>query len=87
MIRLDYISCALTIASTLLVGRKIWYGWLVAAANSVIVCLIGLRTAEFGLVPANVVCILLYANNLASWRVKVPGEEPPEARAITARWF
>ncbi|HTZ74892.1 MAG TPA: hypothetical protein VMB47_13295 [Candidatus Aquilonibacter sp.] len=87
MIRLDYISCLLTIASTLLVGRKIWYGWLVAAANSVVVCMIGFRTAEFGLVPANVVCILLYANNLASWRLKGPGEEPPETRAVTARPF
>jgi hypothetical protein len=70
MFRLDYLSCLLTIASTVLVGRKMWHGWLVAAANSVILCFIGIRTAQFGLVPANLFCIGLYANYLSNWRPK-----------------
>jgi hypothetical protein len=40
----------------------------VAAANSVIICAIGMRTAQFGFVPANLFCMGLYANNLWSWR-------------------
>ena len=51
--RLDYISCILTVVSTILLGRKFWQGWLVATANSVVVCVIALRTAQFGFVPAN----------------------------------
>jgi hypothetical protein len=70
MPRLDYISCALTILSTVLVGRRIWYGWLIAAVNSVVICAIGVRTAQFGFVPANLVCIGLYANNVWNWRLK-----------------
>jgi hypothetical protein len=70
MLRLDYISCVLTIISTVLVGKKFWQGWVLAAANSVIICVIGLRTAQFGFVPANLVCMGLYANNLWSWRKK-----------------
>ena len=69
-IRLDYVSCVLTVLGTVLLGRKLWQGWVVAAVNSAVVCVIGLRTAQFGFVPANLFCIGLYANNLWSWRPK-----------------
>ncbi len=68
MIRLDYLSCLLTICSTILVGRRCWEGWVLAAINSVIICLIGLRTSQLGFIPANVFCIALYALNLRTWR-------------------
>ena len=70
MLRLDYVSCFLTILSTVLVGRKLWQGWVVAGANSIIICIIGMRTAEFGFLPGNLFCIGLYANNLWNWRLK-----------------
>lgn len=73
MLRLDYLSCLLSIVSTVLVGRKRWQGWLIAGANSVIMCVIGMRTAQFGFVPANLFCIGLYANNLWNWRLKPRG--------------
>jgi hypothetical protein len=68
LLRLDSLSCLLTVISTLLVGRKLWQGWVVAALNSVIISIIGMRTAQFGFIPANLVCIVLYAHNLWSWR-------------------
>jgi hypothetical protein len=70
MLRLDYLSCVLTILSTVLVGKKLWQGWVVAGANSVIICVIGMRTAEFGFLPGNLFCMGLYANNLWTWRMK-----------------
>lgn len=70
MLRLDYLSCVLTVLSTVLVGKKLWQGWVIAGANSVVICIIGMRTAQFGFVPANLFCIGLYANNLWSWRSK-----------------
>ena len=70
MLRLDYLSCLLTILSTVLVGKKHWQGWVVAGANSILLCVIGMRTAQFGFVPANLFCIGLYANNLWNWRPK-----------------
>jgi hypothetical protein len=70
MLRLDYLSCFLTILSTVLVGKKLWQGWVIAGANSIIICVIGMRTAEFGFVPGNLFCIGLYANNLWHWRLK-----------------
>ena len=71
-IRLDYVSCILTILATILIGRKLWQGWVVAAVNSAVVCVIGVRTAQFGFVPANLLCIALYAGNLFHWRFKSP---------------
>jgi nicotinamide riboside transporter PnuC len=68
LFRLDYLSCVLTIVSTVLVGRRCWEGWILAAANSVVVCLIGFRTAQFGFIPANLFCIALYVVNVRSWR-------------------
>ena len=68
MFRLDYISCVLSVVSTVLVGKRLWQGWALAAANSVILCVIGMRTAQFGFVPANLFCIALYAHNLRAWR-------------------
>ena len=70
LIRLDYVSCVLTILGTILLGKKLWQGWVVAAVNSAVVCVIGLRTAQFGFVPANLVCIALYTSNLFHWRFR-----------------
>lgn len=72
LLRLDYVSCVLTILATILLGRKLWLGWVVAAVNSAVVCVIGVRTAQFGFVPANLLCIALYTSNLVSWRLRSP---------------
>lgn len=68
MLRLDYLSCVLTVISTILVGRRLWEGWVLAAINSVIICVIAVRTAQTGFIPANLFCIVLYGINLRSWR-------------------
>lgn len=68
MLRLDYLSCVFTIASTILVGRRCWEGWALAAVNSVIVCVIGLRTGQLGFIPANVFCMVMSTVNLRAWR-------------------
>jgi hypothetical protein len=68
LLRLDCLSCVLTVFSTILVGRRCWEGWVLAAANSVIICVIGLRTSQLGFIPANLFCIVLYAVNLRTWR-------------------
>jgi hypothetical protein len=68
VLRLDYLSCVLTVLSTILVGKRCWEGWVLAGVNSVIICLIGVRTSQWGFVPANIFCIFLYAINLRSWR-------------------
>lgn len=67
MFRLDYLSCLLTVVATVLVGRKKWSGLVVSAINSLIVCVIGVHTAQYGFIPANVFCIFINVLNLKSW--------------------
>lgn len=69
--RLDYFSCILTILSTFLVGRRMWQGWIVASANSAVICVIAFRTAQIGFVPANLFCLAIYGYNIAKWRTPV----------------
>jgi hypothetical protein len=68
MYHLDYISCFLTILSTILIGKRLWFGWIIAALNSLVVCVIGVQTAQYGFLPGNLLCIVLYAHNLTNWR-------------------
>lgn len=68
MLRLDYLSCVLTVVSTILVGRRCWEGWVLAAVNSVIICSIAMKTAQLGFIPANLFCIVLYGYNVRNWR-------------------
>jgi hypothetical protein len=68
LFRLDYLSCVLTIVSTILIGKRYWGGWVLATVNSLVVCVIGLRTEQLGFIPANVFCIGLYAVNVRNWR-------------------
>jgi hypothetical protein len=77
MFRLDYLSCFLTVVATILLGRKMWTGLVVSGLNSLIVCVIGLHTSQYGFVPANVFCICINAFNLRTW-LKVQ-KDPPES--------
>ena len=80
LIRLDYLSCVWTVLATVLIGKKLWQGWVVAGINSAVVCVIGIRTAQFGFVPANLLCIALYTSNLFNWRVRtLPSRQPKSA--------
>jgi hypothetical protein len=67
MIHLDYLSCFLTVIATILLARKSWIGLVVAIANSLIVCVIGLRTSQLGFIPANLFCISVYAFSMRPW--------------------
>jgi hypothetical protein len=67
MFQLDYLSCFLTVVATILVGRKMWTGLVVSGVNSLIVCVIGLHTSQYGFIPANLFCICINAFNLRAW--------------------
>ena len=79
--RLDYLSCFLTVVATILVGRKMWTGLIVSGVNSLIVCVIGLHTSQYGFIPANVFCIFINAFNLRTW-LKVPKDPSESTTAI-----
>ncbi len=65
--QLDYLSCLLTVVATILIGRKKWAGLVVSIVNSLIVCVIGLHTSQYGFIPANMFCICINAFNIRVW--------------------
>ncbi len=77
--RLDYISCALTVVSTVMLGRRAWQGWIVAGANSAIICVIAVRTSQTGFIPANLFCLAMYGYNVVKWRANQPADEDSQA--------
>ena len=85
MFRLDYLSCFLTVVATILIGRKMWTGLVISGVNSLIVCVIGLHTSQYGFIPANVFCICINAFNLRAW-LKVqryPSESATDTRELS----
>jgi hypothetical protein len=81
----NYVSCLLTIISTLLVGKRLWHGWMLAGLNSVIICFIGFQTRQWGFIPANLFCLAIYAHNIRKWRVPETVEMESTAVAAVAR--
>lgn len=80
MFRLDYLSCLLTVLSTILVGRKLWTGLVVGGINSILICIIGFRTNQLGFIPANLFCIAVYLISIRSWRRETKTSPVPEQR-------
>ena len=80
--RLDYLSCLLTIVATILVGGKKWTGLVVSGVNSLIVCIIGVHTSQYGFIPANVFCICINAFNLKLWLKKGEQSRPDQISAL-----
>jgi hypothetical protein len=93
VLRLGSLSCVLTVFSTILVGRRCWEGWVLAAANSLIICVIGLRTAQLGFIPANLFlyCALcLQPPDLAQGRdplTSVPEDAGAEIRYLESHGY
>src|SRR5262249_13897517 len=84
MLRLDYLSCLLTIVSTVLIGRGRWQGWIIAGINSIVVCVIGMRTDQTGFIPANLFCVAIYAYNILQWR-NLPGRASSRRTSVSDR--
>jgi len=83
MLKLDYVSCILTIISTVLIGKKLWQGWVIAGANSIIICVIGMRSAQFGFVPANLFC----HRSLREQSMELATENPGVSYPANVNWF
>lgn len=83
MLRLDYLSCCLTVLSTVLIGRRKWHGWIVAAMNSAIITVIGIRTQQTGFIPANLFCIAIYGYNILQWRNSAQTEQKSQPEAMS----
>jgi hypothetical protein len=53
--------------------------------NSVILCVIGIKTHQFGLVPANLFCLAMYGYNVFAWRSATKPEAGEPSREHRGR--
>jgi hypothetical protein len=74
MLKSDYISCILTIISTVLIGKKLWQGWVIAGANSIIICVIGMRSPQLDSFP------LIFSASVSTRTIYGIGDRKPTSR-------
>jgi len=59
-----------------------WYGLVVAGVNSILICLIGLKTGQLGFIPANLFCIAVCGeHSILAEAASVTDSQSAEARA------
>jgi hypothetical protein len=66
-VKLDWFSSLLTISSMIVVGRQLWWGWVLAAVNCFVLLYIAHQSGLSGLIPANIICLAIYAKNTRDW--------------------
>ncbi|HLH07948.1 MAG TPA: hypothetical protein VKW78_11985 [Terriglobales bacterium] len=65
--KLDWFSSLLTVSSMIAVGRQLWWGWVLAAINCFVILYIAQESGLRGLIPANIICLAIYAKNTHEW--------------------
>jgi hypothetical protein len=66
-VKLDWFSSLLTVSSMIVVGRQLWWGWVLAAVNCFVLLYIAHESGLSGLIPANIICLAIYAKNTREW--------------------
>ncbi len=67
LVKLDWFSSLLTVSSMIVVGRQLWWGWILAAVNCFVLLYIAHQSGLSGLIPANIICLAIYAKNTREW--------------------
>jgi Nicotinamide mononucleotide transporter len=64
---LDWVAAITALVGVYLVGRKLWYGWLVHMANLIPLTIINVHYGLWGFMPLNIVLLAIYIKNLRDW--------------------
>lgn len=72
----SFVLEALGLSGAYFVARKVWWSWLVLAANSVLWVIYGWTTGQWGFVLSSTAFFAIYLRNAWKWRTSA---EPAEA--------
>lgn len=67
LFNLPLLSSILTVLALFFIGRKKWWGHLFGVANCIVFTIISMR-GQWGFMPANIVCGVLYVYTAIKWR-------------------
>ena len=65
---LPLLTSVLSISCIVAVGRRKWWGHLFGVANCIAFTVIAFRPGQWGYLPSNAICFVLYAVNAWRWR-------------------
>jgi nicotinamide riboside transporter PnuC len=84
---LPLLTSVLSISCIIAVGRRKWWGHLFGVLNCVAFTVIAFKPGQWGYLPSNAVCIVLYGINAWKWRQEsrklAPVLEFPKWRKIS----
>src|SRR5271166_1114224 len=88
-VNLPLLTSVLSISCIIAVGRRKWWGHMFGVANCIAFTVIAFKPGQWGYLPSNAVCIVLYAMNAWKWRRdgnvgKVLATEPAPLRRDVA---
>src|SRR5271167_284165 len=89
-VNLPLLTSVLSISCIIAVGRRKWWGHLFGVANCIAFTVIAIKPGQWGYLPSNAVCIVLYGYNTWKWRRdgnvgKILATEPAPIRRADAR--
>lgn len=64
---LDYVAGFLSLAGMYIVGKKLWWGWVVNLVNLVALVYINCHFALWGFIPVNIIMAVIFAKNTITW--------------------
>lgn len=64
---LDWVAGYTSLVGMYLVGKKIWWGWIVNALNLIILTFISAYFNLWGFIPVNIVLMTIYIKNMLQW--------------------
>jgi membrane protein implicated in regulation of membrane protease activity len=65
----SFVLEALGLSGAYFVARKVWWSWLVLAANSVLWVIYGWTTSQWGFVLSSTAFFAIYLRNAHKWRM------------------
>lgn len=63
---LPLLTSVLSISCIYFVGKRKWWGHLIGVANCVVFTIIAIK-GQWGFLPSNVICLVVYAMNAWDW--------------------
>jgi hypothetical protein len=65
---LDWICGSFSLLGMYVVGRKLWWGWLINAVNTCMLVYINVHFQLWGFLPVNALMIALFVRNAYKWK-------------------
>ncbi len=64
---LDWISSGISVWVMYVLGKKIWWGWVLSIFNLIFFVFVNVHFKLWGFLPSNAVCLIIFIKNAKEW--------------------